>query len=172
VRLFRQDVCVEVKDRAGRTWVVNRRLVRRPAWRGFAKPRFDATDGVTASSGGGGLGDLAIGVVIVVTIVVSAALVWPVIVLLVELLVAAALLSVRFVLGRWTVVAETAGERNSWSVRGRRQAAALVAEAANALRTGDSLPGRASFESTASSGLTETELAKPPSSGHVRVNKR
>jgi hypothetical protein len=55
----------------------------------------------------------------VATLVVSVAFVWPVLVLVAELVAAGALLVVRLLLGRWTVVAETSGQRRSWRVRGR-----------------------------------------------------
>jgi hypothetical protein len=129
------------------------------------------TDGVVASSGGGGLGDLAVGVVVVVTLVLSVAFVWPLIVLLVELLAALILIGVRFLLGRWTVIAETRGERNAWPIRGRARAASFAAEVADALRAGSAIPGGGSFESKPSAQAAEAELAKPASSGHVRVLK-
>src|SRR4051812_38477028 len=53
---------MQVKEPSGRAWTVKRQLLRFPRWRGFGRRRFDVTDGVAASSGGGGLGDLAVGV--------------------------------------------------------------------------------------------------------------
>ena len=90
---------------------------------------------------------------------------------LVELLAAAVLVGVRFFLGRWTVVAETVGERNAWPIRGRRRAASFAAEVADSLQTGRGLPSGGSFTSKASVLAAEAELAKQASSGHVRVIK-
>jgi hypothetical protein len=160
---------MRVNDPAGRAWEVRRQLIRLPRWRGFGRPTLDASDGVVAGSGGGGLGELVVGIAVVVTMVLAVAFVWPLVVLLIELAAGAVLIAVRLSIGRWTVVAETVGERNSWSVRGRARSAAFAADVADALRTGAGLPGGGSFESRPSVQLDEAELEARPSSGHVRV---
>jgi hypothetical protein len=130
------------------------------------------SDGAALGAGGGGLGDFVFGLVVIVTIVLSVAFVWPLIVLLFELVVASIVFGIRFAMGRWTVVAETRGERHSWRVQSRRRATAPVAEVAAALRAGRLLPASANAEATSSVGLTEAEIAQRHPSGHVRLIKR
>ena len=103
------------------------------------------------------------------TLALSIAFVWPLIVFVLELVIAAVVLALRFVLGRWTVVAETTGERRTWSVRGNRESRRFAAHLADRIRNGSALPVEATFESTPTPG----EPPSPPEpSGHVRVIRR
>src|SRR5437763_543721 len=115
--------CMQVEDPSGGSWTVRRQHLRLPRWRGFRRPRLDERDVTSLTSEGGGLGELIGGLLIVATIALSIAFVWPLILLLLELVAAVVLIGVRFLLGRWTVVAETVGERYSWHVRGGAGAA-------------------------------------------------
>lgn len=162
---------MDVRDPSGRTWRVERRLIRLPRWRGFGRPSFDAADGVAASSGDGGLESLAIGLAVVILLVVSVAFVWPLLVLVAELVLAGVLLAGRFLLGRWTVVAETQGERRSWQVRGRGESRRFAAEVAESLRSGRALPTEHAFESLPTPPGQAPPHA-PEQSGHVRVIRR
>jgi hypothetical protein len=162
---------VDVREPSGRWWTVKRKLIRLPRFRGFGRPRLDASDGVVASSGSDGAAGLVVGVVVVVTLVLSVAFVWPVIVLLAELLFTAILVGIRFALGKWTVVAESVGERHTWRVRGRARATTFASEVAESLRLGRGIPAGGSFESRVSVETAEAQLSEPAASGHVRVIK-
>jgi hypothetical protein len=126
-------------------------------------------DGLDVASGADSLTSVLVAVVLLVTLVLVVVFVWPLLILLVELLAALVLFAVRFLLGRWTVVAETSGERHAWQVKGRARSAALVAEVATALRGGVELPGGGSFESRPSDHLAEEALRDNQTTGHVRV---
>ena len=97
--------------------------------------------------------------------------VWPLIVLIAELVAAIALLVARLLLGRWTVVAETTGERRSWRVRGHRESARFAAQLADVLRSGGALPVEDSFEATVVSD-GQAVAPVPEQTGHVRVIRR
>jgi hypothetical protein len=159
-----------VTDPSGRTWTVERHVLRLPHRRRYREPDLDASDALVGMSEG--LEGLAIGVVLLVVIVLTIAFVWPLVVLLAELVAAIAAMVVRFVLGRWTVAAGSQGERKTWPVRGMARSAAFAADVAAALCDGASLadldPTRAPRPlSTPRFGLRATG-----SSGHVRVHKR
>ena len=90
-------------------------------------------------------------------------------VFVVELVVAAILVAVRFLLGRWTVIAETTGERRTWRLRGNRESRRFAARLAELIRTGGALPVEEKFESTP----TPDDPGSPPRpSGNVRVIRR
>ncbi|MGZ4397265.1 MAG: hypothetical protein ACXVZ1_02500 [Gaiellaceae bacterium] len=97
--------------------------------------------------------------------------VFPLIVLLAELLIALFAVGLKLLLGRWTVVAESGDERLSWPIRGGARAAALAAEVAAALQTGLPLPDPAAPHdrrpATARFGVRATG-----SSGHVVTRRR
>ncbi len=160
---------MQVTDPSGKTWEVKRRLVQLPRWPGVGRPHFDVSDGVVASSGDGDLASLAVGVAVVILLVLSVAFVWPLLVLVAELALAGLLLVGRFLLGRWTVVAETQGERRSWRIRGRERSRHFAAQLADLIRSGGSLPTEEMFESTPTPG---GRVAPPEPSGHVRVIRR
>lgn len=158
---------MQVTDPSGRSWQIRRRLIQLPRWRGFGRPRLDASDGVVASTGDG-LESLVVGLLVVLAIALSIAFVWPLVVLIAEFVGAILLLAVRLLLGRWTVAAETTGERRSWRVRGNRESARFAAHLAEVLRTTGAPPVEESFESTAvSDGQAVSPV--PERTGHVRV---
>ena len=144
---MRHSTTVEITDPSGRRWTITRRLIRLPRWRGFGSPA-GATDGLEAAGVGDGWEGLGVGLLVVVALVLATVFVWPLVVLVAELVAAIVLLLVRLLLGRWTVVAETTGERRSWRVRGHRESARFAARLADALRTGGALPVEDSFEAT------------------------
>ena len=159
---------MKVTDPSGRSWQIRRRLIQLPRWRGFGRPHLDAADAAVASTGDGGLAGLVVGLIVVLMLALSVAFVWPLVVLIAELVGAILLLAVRLVLGRWTVVAETTGERRSWRVRGNGKSARFAAHLADVLRTTGALPVEDSFESTAASD-GQAVSPVPERTGHVRV---
>ena len=159
---------MKVTDPSGRSWQIRRRLIQLPHWRGFGQPHLDAADGVAASTPGDGLESLVVGLLVVLAIALSIAFVWPLVVLIAELVGAILLLVVRLLLGRWTVVAETTGERRSWRVRGNRESARFAAHIADVLRTTGAPPVEDSFESTVAAD-GEAVPPAPERTGHVRV---
>jgi hypothetical protein len=161
---------MDVTDPSGRNWKVTRRLIQLPRWRGFGN-LAGASDGVESAGIGDGLEGLVIGLLVVVALVLATVFVWPLVVLVAELVVAVLLLVVRLLLGRWTVVAETTGERMSWRVRGHKKSARFAAQIADTLRTGGALPVEASFESTLVSP-EHVVSPEPERTGHVRVIRR
>ena len=90
---------MEIHDPSGRVWRVRRRLIQLPRWGGLNSPSLDVADGLGVADGFG-LDALLIGLLAVVTLVLCVVFVWPLVVFVVELVAAAVLLAVRFLLGR------------------------------------------------------------------------
>ncbi len=132
---------MQVTDPSGKTWRVERRLVQLPHWRRTRRPSLDgAVDGLDAVGYVDGLEALGIALAVLLVILLSIVFVFPLLILIVELVLAGLLLVGRFLLGRWTVVAVTHDERRSWHVRGHRESKRFAAEVADALRSGSVLP--------------------------------
>ena len=129
---------VEVHDPSGRSWRVERRLIQLPRWRGFGNA--DGAGDAFGAPVGDDLTGILLGLALVIALVTATAVVWPLLVFVLELLAAALLVAARFLLGRWTVVAQTTNERRTWSVRGRQESTRFMASVAEAIRTGSSLP--------------------------------
>jgi hypothetical protein len=161
---------MHVADPSGRNWTVTRRLIQLPRWRGFGDPD-GAADGVQSVATGDSLESLVIGLLVVVALAFAFVFVWPLVVLIAEFVLAIGLVVVRLLFGRWTVVAETTGERRSWRVRGHRESARFAAHLADVLRTSGALPVEDSFESTV---VANGEVVAPVAerTGHVRVIRR
>ncbi len=155
-----------VRDASGRTWKIERRLVRRPRWRGFRKvgDKLGASDAFAPLPGdiGGGIGE-AIAVVAGVLLLISVVIfVWPLLLLALELVLVGVVAGVRLLFGRWTIVASTELNHEEWHVRGRARARSLVDEVAESLRTGRPLPAGSA------SRLGAPAPPEPPR-GNVRV---
>jgi hypothetical protein len=151
---------VELKDPSGRIWSVERELVRRPRWRGFKTAGLGWLENLDPLSGASdGWEGILIGVAIFLAIVLLIVAVWPLLILVAELVIALLVVGVRLVLGRWTVVAETPGGRYEWHVRGRSKSKAFAATVVSAVRHGHELPAGASFESIPRAHLTEADVA-------------
>jgi hypothetical protein len=129
---------VQVTDPSGRTWRVERRLIELPHWRTVERPSFDLAR--FAFSGENPVAGLLIGSAVAILMVLSFVFVFPLLILIAELVLAGLLLVAHFVFGRWTVIASTYGERKSWRVRGRRESQRLATQVADALRSGSVLP--------------------------------
>jgi hypothetical protein len=131
---------MQVTDPSGRCWQIKRRLIQLPHWRHPRNPIAGAGDGADAAMIGDDLGAILVGLLVVVALALTFAFVWPLVLLIAELIGAALLVVWRLALGRWTVVAETDGERRSWRVRGHGAARRFAASLAELLRSGGALP--------------------------------
>jgi len=130
---------IQVTDPSGRPWQVKRRLIQLPRWRGFGKP-VDGSAFVAPDAVGDSFTAFLLGVAFVIALLIATVVVWPLLVFGVELLAAALLVAARFLLGRWTVVAQTTDQRRTWSVRGRQESARFMTAVSEAIRAGSPLP--------------------------------
>jgi hypothetical protein len=163
----------EVTDPSGTTWRVSRRLFRLPRWRGRAD-LLDAVDvGFIDVDAGGFLVSIVAGIVLAIVVTVAIVLVLPLIAFVAELLIAVALVGVKALLGRWTVVAETGRGRATWRVKGSRRSQELVSTVAAALATGAPVPAGSTFETIPSeTGPTDVGVREVERESGVRIVDR
>jgi hypothetical protein len=163
---------MRVTDPNGTTWEVSRRLFRRPRFRGRMDIP-DIGDIGPVDAGGGGFAALIAGIVLLVVLALVIVFVFPLILFAAELVLALALVGVKALLGRWTVVAETDRGRATWKVKGSRRSKELVAAVATALQTGAAVPAGGRFETMPSEvGLAEADVRDVERESNVRIVDR
>lgn len=142
---------ISVSDPSGRTWLISRRLFHRRRLLRRRRPRFpsDALDVVGNIAFTDGLAGIVAGIAILVGILAIVEF-WPLIILVIELVVVAAVGAVHALLGRRIVVAESDGDVWSWTVKGQPASVRLAARVARAVREGAAFPPGGRLESAAS----------------------